>query len=183
MFEVDQTELSGVVVLRPIIRPDRRGRFVKTVHGPFFEEHGLPADFAEQYYSVSRHNVLRGMHFQTPPADHYKLVTCLDGTVFDVVVDLRRSSQTYAQHAIIKLDSRTAQSIYIPAGFAHGFYVLSDTATVLYNVSTVYSAAHDTGVRWDSVGVQWPTENPILSDRDAALPALSELVIPCTWSG
>jgi len=138
----------------------------------------MPAAFAEQYYSVSENNVLRGLHFQTPPHDHHKLVTCVEGNVFDVVVDLRKGSRTYRQHQSLALNGARGESVFVPSGCAHGFYVRSKSATMFYNVTTSYVASHDTGIRWDSAGISWPSARPVVSDRDAALPALSEFDTP-----
>ena len=178
MFEIMTCPLAGVVALRPTIRRDSRGSFVKTVHRAFFAEHGIPSEFAEQYYSYSIRNVLRGLHFQAPPNDHYKLVTCIEGDVLDVVMDLRRGSVTYGRHHVFELNDQRADSVFIPSGLAHGFYVRSASALVLYNVSTVHAPAYDTGIRWDSAGILWPTTAPHVSDRDAALPPFSVVDTP-----
>lgn len=178
MFDVIEQSLGGVRLLRPIVRRDSRGLFVKTMHRDFFAQHGMSADFAEQYYSVSERNVVRGLHFQVPPHDHYKLVTCIEGEICDVVVDLRRDSPTYGQHAAIEMSGTRGDCVYIPSGLAHGFVVRSARALVLYNVSTVYAPAHDTGIRWDSAGIEWEVDVPLVSDRDAGLPPFSSFVTP-----
>lgn len=178
MIEIVPAGIAGVHVLRPTVQRDARGIFVKIVHEDIFAAHGLPARFAEQYYSVSTSNVLRGLHFQTPPHDHYKLVTCLEGDVFDVVVDLRQGSETFGRHEGFALEGARGDSVFIPAGCAHGFYVRSDSATVLYNVSTVYAPSHDTGIRWDSVGIAWPCDAPIVSERDAAFMLFADFKTP-----
>lgn len=177
-MEVRPTPLAGCLELRPRVFGDERGRFVKTFHAGQFRDLGLETGFREQYYSVSGRGVLRGMHFQTPPDDHAKLVTCLDGEVMDAVVDLRRGSPTYGQAYALTLSGAEATLLYVPAGLAHGFFTLSDSATLLYNVTSVHSPAHDAGVRWDSVGVAWPGAQPILSARDAAFPRLEEFDSP-----
>jgi dTDP-4-dehydrorhamnose 3,5-epimerase len=138
----------------------------------------MSADFAEQYYSVSEQNVVRGLHFQIPPHDHYKLVTCVEGEIRDVAVDLRRGSPTYGQHVAIEMSGVRGDCVYIPSGFAHGFAVRSTRALVLYNVSTVYAPTHDTGIRWDSIGIDWGLAAPLISDRDAALPTFSSFDSP-----
>lgn len=178
MFEIIPGKLAGVRLLRPTVRRDPRGSFVKIVHEDIFAAHGLLARFAEQYYSVSANNVLRGLHFQTPPHDHDKLVTCIDGAVFDVVVDLRKGSETFGQHESFELAGARGDGVFVPAGCAHGFYVGSASATVLYNVGTVHAPAHDTGIRWDSAGIEWPCHAPMVSARDAALVPLAEFETP-----
>jgi len=182
MVEVTAGEIEGVRLIRPAARCDRRGRLVKTIREDIFSAHGIPIAFAEQYYSVSANNVLRGLHFQAPPYDHYKLVTCVEGKVFDVVVDLRRGSATYGRSESFELNGDSGDSVFVPSGCAHGFYVRSETAIMLYNVSSLYVPTHDTGIRWDSVGVSWPYHAPTVSERDAVLVPFSDLDTPFKMS-
>jgi dTDP-4-dehydrorhamnose 3,5-epimerase len=176
MIDITAARIPGAKFLRSAQQVDLRGRFVKTMHRDIFAAHGIPTQYAEQYYSVSKANVLRGLHFQVPPHDHHKLVTCIEGRVFDVVVDLRKDSPSYGQHQSFELDG--GDGVFVPSGCAHGFYVRSESATLLYNVTTVYAAAHDAGIRWDSAGVTWPAERPIVSDRDASLPGFAAFATP-----
>lgn len=180
MITLKLTRLAGCFELQPRVLGDQRGRFIKTFHQGWFAEHGLRSDFTEQYYSVSQHKVLRGLHFQLPPHDHAKLVYCTAGRVFDVAVDLRRQSPTYGQFICIELSAEQGNMLYLESGFAHGFYTLSETATLIYNVTSVYAPAHDAGIRWDSVGIPWPDLTPILSERDQGFPALAEYQTPFT---
>ena len=172
------TSILGCYEIRPRIVADERGTFVKTFHKETFETWGLTGAFAEQFYSTSKQNVLRGLHFQLPPHDHAKLVMCVSGKVLDAAVDLRKGSPTYGKYVIMELASTKANMIYIPSGMAHGFLTLSDTATLLYNTTTMHSLPHDSGIRWDSVSIPWPTDKPIISLRDAALVGLDELDSP-----
>ena len=121
MFEIEQCRIPGLRRLRPRVAADLRGRFVKIMHADFFAAHGLRTDFREQYYSVSTRNVLRGFHFQVPPMEHAKLVTCIAGQVMDVVVDLRLGSPSYGRDEVFDLSEHNAHILYIPAGCAHGF--------------------------------------------------------------
>lgn len=178
MIKVTPGKIAGVRLLQPTPYSDARGSLVKTIREDIFAGHGIPTKFAEQYYSVSVRNVLRGLHFQMPPHDHYKLVTCVEGEVFDVVVDLRKGSKTYGGHESFDLNGATGDSVFVPSGCAHGFYVRSDTAIVLYNVSSLYAPSHDTGIRWDSAGVVWPCTDPAVSDRDAGLMRLPDFSTP-----
>jgi len=178
MIDVSPGKIVGVRLIRPSAQSDLRGTFVKTMHADIFSKHGIPTQYAEQYYSVSKNNVLRGLHFQTPPHDHYKLVTCIEGRAFDVVVDLRKASPTYGQHEGFELNGDGGDSVFVPVGCAHGFYVRSKTATLFYNVSTVHAPSHDAGIRWDSVGVSWPGANPVVSDRDAGLVTFASFRTP-----
>jgi dTDP-4-dehydrorhamnose 3,5-epimerase len=170
MFENIETIIPGCFELIPRKMGDARGCFVKTFNRDAFEENGLERDWHEEYYSVSRKGVLRGLHFQLPPHDHVKLVYCTAGEVLDAVVDLRVGSPMFGKHILVRLNAITTKMVYIPKGCAHGFYTVSDTATMVYKVSTVYAPAHDAGLLWDSVGIPWPDGNPIMSDRDKALP-------------
>jgi len=177
MFEVRATPLPGCHELTAVTREDARGIFVKTVHADFFRQHGLRGDFVEQYYSVSHRHVLRGLHFQLPPHEHAKLVYCTSGRVLDAVVDVRPGSN-YGRHVLVELSAEKANLVYIPAGCAHGFLTLSDSATMVYNVTSVYSPQQDRGIRWDSAGIDWPAGNPTVSERDAGLVALKDFVTP-----
>jgi dTDP-4-dehydrorhamnose 3,5-epimerase len=178
MISVTSGQIPGVRHVRPTAQHDRRGRFVKILQQDVYSQHGVPTHFAEVYYSISENNVLRGLHFQIPPHDHYKLVTCVEGNVFDVIVDLRKDSPQYGHHEVFDLDGARGDSVFVPAGCAHGFYVRSKSATMLYSVSTVYVASHDSGIRWDSAGVPWPVANPIVSDRDAGLMSFADFATP-----
>ena len=173
-----ETGLPGCYELQPIIREDNRGTFIKTFHAEVFQKHGLVTSFAEEYYSVSKKNVLRGMHFQTPPAQHVKLVYCTYGEVIDGVVDLRKESPTYKQHRLFSLNSKKGNMIYIPEGLAHGFYTVSDIAIMMYKVTSLYAPENDSGIRWDSVGISWPIIEPIMSKRDQEFASLMEFQSP-----
>ena len=183
MFRISETGIPGCVKLQPIIRHDQRGRFVKTAHAGFFRDHGLECDFAEQYYSVSCRDVLRGLHVQVPPHAQIKLVHCAVGEIFDVVVDLRRGSPTYGEHRAFTLSAETASQVYIPAGLAHGYYATTDNATVIYSATTVYAPDCDKGIHWASVDADWPGGAPILSHRDRDLPPLAKFDSPFIYPG
>ena len=177
MFEILTTALQGCLIVKPRIRSDARGRFVKTLHKTLFSEMGLESGFCEQYHSTSARGVLRGLHFQTPPHDHVKLVTCLTGEVLDALVDLRVGSPTYGVAETVALSGAEALLLYIPRGIAHGFCTRSEEALMLYNVTSEYAPTHDTGIRWDSVGIAWPGD-PVVSERDAGFVALAHFESP-----
>lgn len=160
---------------------DARGRFVKVFHEQAFAAQGLETNFAEEYYSVSYKNVIRGMHFQLPPMDHVKMVYCVEGEVMDAVIDLRVGSPTYGQYALFELSAAKANSIYIPKGMAHGFCARSEQAIMVYKVSTIYSPVHDAGVLWNSAGIPWPTTEAVLSARDQGFPALEQFESPFSY--
>jgi len=178
VFDLKPSKLSGCFELQPKVFDDARGRFVKVFHAEAFAAQGLKTDFAEEYYSVSYKNVIRGMHFQLPPMDHVKMVYCVEGEVIDAVVDLRVGSPTYGQYTLFELSAAKANSIYIPKGMAHGFCVRSEQAIMVYKVNTIYSPAHDAGILWNSVGIQWPTGNAVLSARDQGFPTLEQFKSP-----
>ncbi len=140
------SKIPGCFEITPQIFKDERGMFVKTFHKDVFKEHGLETGFVEEYYSFSCKGVLRGLHFQLPPKDHVKLVYCVSGEVLDAVVDLRVGSPTYGQFELFEVSAEKANMIYIPKGLAHGFYVESENAIMMYKVTTVYSPDHDTGL-------------------------------------
>jgi dTDP-4-dehydrorhamnose 3,5-epimerase len=178
MFKLVPTTLLGCYEVRTKILSDDRGCFVKFFHLPEFHKLGLETNFQEDYYSVSRAGVVRGLHFQRPEMDHAKLVFCVSGSVFDVVVDLRLNSLTYGKTYSIELSSSKANSLYIPKGFAHGFAVTSGEATLVYKVSTVYSPTHDDGILWNSVDISWPLDKPILSARDSSFVPFDKFISP-----
>lgn len=171
-------KISGCFQIYPDISRDSRGNFVKVFHQDLFAEHGLCNYFPEVYYSTSTKNVVRGMHFQLPPDDHVKLVHCSLGQVIDVIVDIRFGSPTYGQHQLINLSSDNGAGVYVAKGVAHGFCVTSQEAIMIYQVSSMYCAHSDSGIRWDSLGIEWPIQNPILSSRDAELAPFSEFISP-----
>lgn len=178
MFDLQRCDIPGCVELQPSVRSDERGHFVKTYHADFFQEHDLKTNFVEQYYSVSQSNVLRGLHFQTPPHDHDKLVYCTAGEVLDVVVDLRRGSPSYGEYHMIALSALKANQLYIPSGLAHGFYVTTEEATMVYNVTSTYAPENDQGIKWDGAGIVWPTSTPKISERDNSFCGLKEFSSP-----
>lgn len=181
-MKVHPTTLPGCLLLEPTLFNDLRGRFVKTFHNTTFESLGIAADFREEYYSVSKKGVIRGMHFQLPPEDHYKLVYCTAGAIFDAVLDLRRGSPTFGKHESFELSAENGHMLYIPSGFAHGFCALEDNSVMMYRVSTEYSQPHDCGIRWDTVEVNWPADAPIMSERDQSFCSLAEFNSPFEFS-
>ena len=178
MFEIEKSPLEGCFALRPKVFTDARGTFVKTFHKSTFEGLGLETNFRESFYSISNANVIRGLHFQVPPHDHVKLVTCTEGEVIDVVLDLRKFSPTYGKVASFKITPENGLSVYIPKGMAHGFYSVKDRSTVTYSVSTEHHAAFDRGLLWSSIDFEWPTTSPIVSERDSKFPSLKDFESP-----
>ena len=168
------TELPGVFIIDHHVHKDTRGALVKTFHKEEFSKMGLECDFKESYYTRSKEDVIRGMHFQISPHDHAKLVTIIHGTVVDVILDLRLSSPTCGRHFAIELSRENRKSIYIPRGCAHGFLVLGESAIVYYMATAEYSPSHDKGIRFDSFGYDWKTVLPVVSSRDMKFPTLDD---------
>lgn len=171
-----ETKLDGIVLVEPDVHGDERGFFVETFSLDSWNEIGVDADFVQHNHSRSGKGTLRGLHFQTSPGQA-KLVRCPRGAIFDAAVDLRRGSPTYGQWEGYVLDDEKHRQLYVPVGFAHGFCVLSDLADVAYLVSSLYDPATEAGIRWNDteVGVEWPVEEPLLSQRDIDAPLLSEI--------
>lgn len=182
MFDKINTDIPGCFELIPRKVEDDRGCFVKTYQRSLFDSLGLDTEWREEYYSVSRKGVLRGMHFQLPPHDHHKLVYCTTGEVLDAVLDLRKSSPMYGRHLLLPLSASRANMIYIPKGCAHGFYTVSETATMMYMVGTEYVADADSGILWSSVGIQWPNNNPIISQRDKRFIKFTDFLSPFAYN-
>ncbi len=172
---VKSTPLDGVFEIENKVFEDHRGKFVKTFHEDVFKSYGLECDFKESFYSVSKKNVLRGMHFQLPPHDHAKLVYVTDGEILDVAVDIRKESPTFGQYFSTKLSADNAKSLYMAKGFAHGFLTLSNSATVTYLTTTIHAPEHDSGIRWDSFGFDWHgyhIDTSLVSERDKSFKSL-----------
>lgn len=172
------TLLPGCFEVQPVVHRDHRGSFVKVFQESVFQKLGLAKSYNEEFYSSSRKNVLRGMHFQTPPFAQDKVVFCVQGEVLDVGVDLRADSPTYGRHVAVHLSAEKGNGLYLPKGLAHGFVALSDDAVLLYKVSEEYAPAQDTGILWNSCGISWPVENPVISERDSKFVSLSAFQSP-----
>jgi dTDP-4-dehydrorhamnose 3,5-epimerase len=166
-MKISETSIPGCFIIDAKVFSDVRGIFVKTFVKRNFVDQGLVCEFAEEYFTVSGKNVLRGLHFQTPPYDHVKVVSCLHGAVLDAVVDIRAGSPTYGRHELFELDGKSGRILYLPSGVAHGFLTLSDDALMSYKVTADYSPTNDTGIHWSSAGISWPCSNPMVSDRDS----------------
>lgn len=179
-FTTEPLEIPDVVVLSPTRRRDTRGWFMETFRASAFEALGLPDRFVQDNLVRSVRGALRGMHYQMDPAAQGKLVSVVHGRIFDVAVDVRGGSETYGKWVGRLLDEASGDALWIPPGFAHGYVVLSDVAYVAYKVTTEYRPELDRGIRWDDpeIGVLWPVDDPLLSDRDRKLPFLADLEPP-----
>ena len=161
-----ELKLKACKAIEVDIFRDKRGVFHKTYNQDKFQEHGIEMEFKEQFFTCSNKNVLRGMHFQLPPHDQSKLITCLTGSVLDVFLDLRKNSATYGQTDSIILSEDSGMSVFLPSGIAHGFLSLEDNTGMMYSTSSVYNSLSDSGVLWNSIDYSWPIKNPEISDRD-----------------
>jgi dTDP-4-dehydrorhamnose 3,5-epimerase len=170
------TPLAGVVLLEPETFADRRGFLFELWSAARWEEAGIAARFIQDNVSVSRRGVLRGLHLQHPDAQG-KLVTALAGRIFDVAVDLRRGSPGFGKWVGYELSAEERRQLWVPEGFAHGFCVLSETATVLYKLTGRYNPRAELSVRWDDpdLGIAWPLATPLVSEKDGAAPRLRDL--------
>ena len=165
-----------VLFFESFMHQDARGIFEKPFFGKELQNY-FPM-ISEVIISKSTKDVIRGLHFQIPPHDTEKLIYCIEGQIQDVFIDLRKNSKTYGLHESVHLCDDDNKSVLIPKGFAHGFSVLSDSATVLYLQSTNFSLDHDRGIQPLSAGINWEVENPILSEKDKALSKLEEFISP-----
>lgn len=170
-----EAPLRGAYVIELEPLADERGFFARSFCRKAFAERGLEPVVAQCNISFSHHkNTLRGMHYQVAPHAETKLVRCVAGSVYDVIVDLRQESSTYLGWHGVELSARTHNALYVPGGFAHGFITLSDDAVVTYQVSTEYTQAAERCVRWNdpAIGIRWPSTPDVISPRDAACPLL-----------
>jgi dTDP-4-dehydrorhamnose 3,5-epimerase len=151
---------------------------VKPFHEVQLAAFDIRMNVREEFYSTSAKNVLRGMHFQTPPHAHQKLIYCIKGKVSDVVLDLRRESPTYGQSVSLELSSQNKHVLYLPVGMAHGFLSLEDDCCLVYKTDAVYSHNHDRGILWNSFGHDWDSPSPIISQRDLDHPRLEDYLSP-----
>jgi dTDP-4-dehydrorhamnose 3,5-epimerase len=171
-FDFEELEIDGVVKVSPQIFGDERGYFLETFKESAFENSPVPSNFVQDNCSFSEKNVLRGLHFQKPPNVQGKLVRAVQGEIYDVAVDLRSDSSTYGEWVAERLKADVSDMLYVPEGFAHGFCVLSETALVEYKVTKEYAPESEEGLQWNDseLEIDWPVDEPILSDRDEQWP-------------
>jgi dTDP-4-dehydrorhamnose 3,5-epimerase len=180
---LEKTSIDGCFVFKSSCHQDHRGSFFKMYSRDLLKNLGFEIPIAEVFFSESNKNVIRGMHFQTPPHAHIKLVTCLSGRVLDVVLDLRISSPTFKKAISFELSPQSEQVLIIPRGCAHGFYSYENKTILCYAVETGHSKTHDQGVHWNSFGFPWPSSNPLVSERDSQFLTLTEYRSPFAQEG
>jgi dTDP-4-dehydrorhamnose 3,5-epimerase len=173
-MKIRETSLPGVLILEPTVFRDERGFFMETYSTRLMVGTGIPLMFVQDNHSRSSQNVLRGLHYQLVRPQG-KLVHVARGRIFDVAVDVRIGSPTFAKWFGLELNDENLSSLWIPPGFAHGFCVLSDNADVVYKCTSLYEPGDDRGVKWNDsrIGIEWPVENPIVSERDEKHEGLS----------
>lgn len=170
------TDLEGVIILEPKVFGDHRGFFLESYQKERYAKAGIDVDFVQDNISFSVRNTLRGLHYQLPRSQA-KLVQALEGEIFDVAVDIRQGSHTFGRWTGVVLSSENRRQLFVPEGFAHGFCVLSETALFMYKCSDYYAPQDEGGIRWDDpeLGIEWPVQTPILSERDRKYQELSRI--------
>jgi dTDP-4-dehydrorhamnose 3,5-epimerase len=179
-MQVVSTELAEVKEIRPVRHHDPRGFFSEIFRESLLREHGIGVAFVQENHSLSLdRGVVRGLHFQIPPAGQAKLVRVAVGSILDVAVDIRRGSPTYGRHVAVVLSAEQGNQLFVPEGFAHGFCTLEPNTEIVYKVSSYYSPAHDKGLAWDdpALAIAWPVAaaGALLSDKDRRHPPLAGL--------
>ena len=184
-FKKISTKLQGVFILEPTVFEDHRGFFMESYNKREFEELGLNFNFVQDNHSLStKAGTLRGLHYQLNPKAQTKVVRCLRGAIYDVVVDIRIGSPTFGQWVGVILSEHNRRQIVVPKGFAHGILTLTPNTEILYKVDEYYSPEHDRAIRWNDpeIGIEWPTSEPILSEKDKNAPTLKEAEINFFYS-
>lgn len=176
-MKITETAIAEVLILEPQVHGDHRGFFMETWRNSIFEEHGIALQFVQDNHSSSARGILRGLHYQVNRPQG-KLIRAIEGEIFDVAVDLRRGSPTFKKWVGVTLSADNKRQLWVPPGFAHGFYVISESAQIVYKCTEYYSAADDRSLRWNdqAIGIQWPlaAEPPVLSDKDRNAPVLGD---------
>ena len=175
-FQFERLQIPDVVLIKTVLRGDARGFFRETFKQSEIAAFGLPTNFVQDNHSRSAHGVVRGLHYQKQPHAQGKLLVVASGEIFDVAVDIRKGSPTYAHWVAQTLSAENGCMMWVPPGFAHGFCVLSDSMDLFYKVTAEYSSESERGIIWNDpeIAIQWPISKPSLSGRDAQLPRLRE---------
>ncbi len=177
-----KTAIHDIFIIEPSVLGDQRGYFLESFNLDKFEEHIYPIKFIQDNESKSSKGVLRGLHFQIPPFDQAKLVRCVDGRVMDVVVDIRIGSPTYGSHLAVELSGENKKQLFVPRGFAHGFFVLSEYAVFSYKVDNNYAPAFEAGIKYNDndLNINWrfSDQEVQLSEKDKKLPSFKDFNSP-----
>ena len=184
-MKIQETEISSVLLITPRRFGDARGWFSETWNKAALSKAGvaLPEFVQDNHsYSAPRHT-LRGLHYQRPPRAQDKLVRCSRGAILDVAVDVRNGSPTYGQHVVVELSAQIGAQLFVPKGFLHGFLTLTEDCEVQYKCTDIYEPDCDGSVAWDSVGIEWCTDAPVLSEKDARAVPFVDFESPFTYEG
>jgi dTDP-4-dehydrorhamnose 3,5-epimerase len=178
--KITTTPIEGILIIEPQIFRDSRGYFFESYNQDKMFEAGINLNFVQDNQSLSQKGAVRGLHFQAPPFEQGKLVRVVQGAVRDVVVDIRKESATYGQNFTIDLTAENQLMFWIPPGFAHGFETLEDNTIFLYKCTNMYNKASEGGLFWNDpeIGIQWQTQEPIVSDKDQILPLFKDFTSP-----
>jgi len=178
-YEFIDLDIEGLILIKPKVFYDNRGFFMETYTKKEFVDHGIKIEFVQDNHSWSIKNTLRGLHFQRQPYAQAKLIRCISGEIIDIAVDLRKDAKTFGKHVKVNLSAENKNMLYVPEGFAHGFLVLSDYAEIMYKVSRFYNKDADSGIIWNDpdLNIYWPVKAPLLSEKDAMWPRLSEIKV------
>ena len=178
MFDFIKQDIEDVILIKPKIYGDNRGFFAEIYKKSEFVQNGIVDEFLQDNHSKSSAHVLRGLHYQAKPYGQAKLVRCAKGRIYDVAVDLRVNSKTFAKYVKVELSEENKQMLYIPNGFAHGFVVLSDESELIYKTSSEYAPQADRGILWNdkTINIDWEINfEPILSEKDKKQPKLNNI--------
>ena len=176
-FTFQKLKIPKVILIKPKLFKDKRGFLMESYQYSKFAHIGIREYFIQDNHSKSKKRVLRGLHYQINPKAQAKIVRCINGKIFDVAVDIKKKSSTYGKWVGIILSEQNKKQLYIPAGFAHGFCVLSEQAEIVYKTSNEYSPKHERGIAWNDpvIKIKWPIKKPIISVKDSKLPLLKNI--------
>lgn len=177
---VEHFDIEGLLLIKPAVFSDERGVFYETYSRAKYSSHGIPENFLQDNESISKKNVLRGLHFQSPPHDQGKLVRVIKGAALDVAVDIRKQSPTYGKYIMVELSEENKYQFWIPSGFAHGFLSLADETIFSYKCTNLYNKESESGLLWNDkdINIQWNIENPIVSEKDIQLSSFNSFNTP-----
>jgi dTDP-4-dehydrorhamnose 3,5-epimerase len=175
-FTFTKLELEGLILVEPKVFPDERGFFTESYKKTDFFLNGIKEEFVQDNHSLSRKNIIRGLHYQKDPKSQGKLVRVVRGAAWDVAVDIKKNSSTYRKWFAVELTEDNFKMLFIPSGFAHGFLALSDNVHLMYKCTNEYDGKFDAGIRWNDpeINVKWPVKDPVISQKDAILPLLKD---------
>jgi len=179
-MQFEKTNFEGLLVIQPKVFEDERGHFFESFNKEIFQKNGLDVEFVQDNQSLSDKNVLRGLHFQTPPFSQGKLIRVIKGSVLDVALDIRKTSKTFGKHFKLILSEQNKTMLYLPIGFAHGFLTLEDNTIFSYKCTNFYHKDSECSLRWNdsTLNINWGIESPILSEKDKSAQLFNQFNSP-----